>query len=121
MGEKMPENDWSGVEFQIALRTCRDCGLKAYTEEDLERFVSLPDHPTGRLNWCKECSNKYAVEYRRRKSEATQRDCICVDCGKVYPEELRRRPSIFHVEDRNVDIELCQSCTMKRHWRRARG
>ncbi|KKL03808.1 hypothetical protein LCGC14_2622420 [marine sediment metagenome] len=44
------------------LRTCLDCGLQAYTEEDLEKF-------RGQEKLCKACYNK---ERRRRKAEDDQ-------------------------------------------------
>jgi len=42
----------------MMLRTCMDCGLKAETEEDLEDFVKCATCNHGRMNICKQCSNK---------------------------------------------------------------
>jgi len=44
------------------LRVCRECGLKAYTEEDLKLFSTSKISLHGRLLLCKKCRN----EIRRR-------------------------------------------------------
>ena len=46
------------------LRICRKCGLEAYTEEDLEIFVSSKTHIHGRATQCKPCFNLYRKNRR---------------------------------------------------------
>lgn len=41
------------------LRKCRHCGLEAWTEEDLEKFVISSECRHGRRNSCKPCRNIY--------------------------------------------------------------
>ncbi len=42
----------------IILRKCVDCGLEAYTTEDLEKFSANSASKYGRQKICKECYNK---------------------------------------------------------------
>lgn len=49
-----------------ALRTCRKCGKKAYTKEDLEDFMLNWAGMYKRNNMCKICWNKYQVEMKRK-------------------------------------------------------
>lgn len=49
------------------LRTCRDCGLEAFTELDLERFREKKRSLYERDNWCKLCFRQYKRKYRRKK------------------------------------------------------
>lgn len=46
------------------LRKCRDCGLEAHNEDELENFVKIKHCKHGRFNLCKECRNK-RDRYRR--------------------------------------------------------
>ncbi len=41
------------------LRKCRECGLEAYTKEDLELFVKHKRMSYGYRNQCKKCHNNY--------------------------------------------------------------
>src|SRR5690606_19147661 len=43
-----------------ALRTCRDCGLQAWTEAELEGFVKNSPSKHGRDNLCGPCASAYA-------------------------------------------------------------
>lgn len=48
------------------LRKCHVCGLEADIEEDLGLFIKRKNHPHGRGNLCKKCSNKYQREYAKK-------------------------------------------------------
>ena len=41
------------------LRVCNECGLEAWTQEDLEFFVKSPRSKYDRMNLCKECHRSY--------------------------------------------------------------
>lgn len=45
------------------LRKCRDCGLEAVTEEDLELFRKRKTHKHNRENLCKKCDSKRSLVY----------------------------------------------------------
>jgi hypothetical protein len=45
------------------LRKCRECGLEAHTEKDLDLFVKRSTHPYGRETLCKKCQNKRISSY----------------------------------------------------------
>lgn len=48
-----------------ALRTCKDCGIEAYTFEELHLFKK--DHnKLGRANLCKKCTTVRGQEWRSR-------------------------------------------------------
>lgn len=51
------------------LRICRDCGLKAYTFEDLKSFIKNEKGKHGRENICYECQNKRSREYYKLNRE----------------------------------------------------
>lgn len=46
------------------LRTCRACGKVARTEKELEAFIKSKRGRHGRVNFCKECSNRERKEAR---------------------------------------------------------
>jgi len=54
------------------LRTCRNCDLEAWTERDLEKFVKSKRMKYGKRNFCKECDNKRAREYRKEREDNPQ-------------------------------------------------
>ncbi len=108
------------------LRKCRVCGLEAWTEEDLEKFMKRKNLPHDRRTICKRCFNtqyqkggKYheTVTNYRRKSlkkrreynmrlinfdgkliylEESPRSNVCLLCNKRYPNELEQQTSMHH-------------------------
>jgi len=56
-GDKAEDTDTVVVEEEPALRlrVCNECGLEAWTQEDLEFFVKSPRSRYGRMKLCKEC------------------------------------------------------------------
>jgi hypothetical protein len=52
-----------------ALRKCRECGLEAHTEKELELFAKSKESKYGRGNLCSACSTK-----RSSKWKANNRD-----------------------------------------------
>jgi len=74
----------------MALRGCKDCGLKANTKLDLKLFKKEKTAKHGRRNLCKRCANKriqknpYYKEYRRKHTDRNRR----------YIQEYRHRPSV---------------------------
>ena len=107
----------------IILRKCVDCGLEAYTTEDLEKFSANSASKYGRQKICKECYNtkkrKYwkTPEANKRKQvtkrrfdlrriffqgkrialKENPRKNICEECGRKYPDELSYQTSVHHV------------------------
>ena len=62
----------------IALRVCKDCGIVAYSIEDLEVFSNGCESKYKKQNLCKECNRKRTVisnanNKGRRDSSATVR------------------------------------------------
>lgn len=49
------------------LRTCRVCGLEAWTQENLKNFSKEPRKPYGRDTLCKNCAAKKARKRRIKK------------------------------------------------------
>ena len=74
------------------LRKCKDCGLEAKTEADLELFRLDKKKPYGRDTWCKECFNKWQrprhyqrVRRGKRKKELISnfsKPMLCYFCGE---------------------------------------
>ena len=126
------------------LRICKICGLEAYTELDLEKFKKdNKRYLFGREPLCKSCENarflkggKYwrvrkrghenddprRIEFlgKRIRLEENPRTNICSECGRKYPEELKRQTVLHHTTYDSTNpllhtIELCASCHVKRH------
>ena len=51
----------------MALRTCKICGRKAYTQEDLESFMLNWSGKYKRNNICNKCFNKYQREMKIKR------------------------------------------------------
>ena len=126
-----------------ALRKCRVCGLEAHTEQDLEKFRKEKRSRYGRDNRCKTCYNsrrrkdgKYWSTTKLRSDrenpkkigfkgkfilfKENPRTNTCSECGKKYPEQLKRQTCLHHaIYDENHPlehtIELCNSCHTKLH------
>ena len=52
------------MEARAALRECRDCGLEAWTEEDLDLFRTSKTSRYGKGNLCKKCAAKRYKKFR---------------------------------------------------------
>lgn len=116
------------------LRKCRDCGLKAYTEDKLDLFRTNTKSKYGKDNHCKKChqsaGRKYWKEDDGRNKKLQQKYGITVDdynrmfteqkgccaiCGKHQLEEGTKKS--FLCVDHNHDTGevralLCDSCNM---------
>jgi hypothetical protein len=54
----------------MILRKCKECGVEAHTEVELEGFVKTPNKMKhGRLNKCKPCGSKASVEWAESNKE----------------------------------------------------
>lgn len=75
------------------LRKCKDCGLEACSEEELELFVNAKDRLYGRRNLCKRCAAEYAKQHYHdnRVNKPAQQGRVlrkCRTCGlEAYNEE----------------------------------
>ena len=97
------------------LRVCKVCGLKAYTEEDLEQFYKHKNSKHGRVLLCKSCGAKKQREYQNpllsrgdeiyegREKETKK----CSNCKRVLPL------SHFHRRKGSLDgyNVKCVDCT----------
>lgn len=89
------------------LRVCRVCGLKAYTENDLQLFKKRTGYPYDRLTICKDCNNKNLkkppTEYLRK----------CRVCGleALTEEDLKRFTT--HKRQPFGKDNICKKCTRK--------
>ena len=99
------------------LRTCRICGVEAFTLMDLEGFVRHNRMDHGRDNECKRCSRKRTKplfkDIQNRTTEylgirtihpVNPRTNKCERCGKTYPDELVHQTCLA------IEGELCHSC-----------
>lgn len=55
----------------MSLRKCRECGLEAHTEEDLELFTKSKKGKYGRGNLCKGCNSKRGLTWQKDNREKT--------------------------------------------------
>ena len=70
----------------LYLRKCKDCGLEAFTQEDLKRFRNDPDKPHGKDTWCLDCFNIYQREMKFQEKFRAQRKQEIIDNA---PKPLR--------------------------------
>lgn len=74
----------------LYLRKCRDCGLEAWSPEDLEKFVKSNVCPHQRENRCKKCRNKYNRKYYRKNPLKGRYGSMMTRCyNKNRPEYPR--------------------------------
>jgi len=69
------------------LRTCRVCGLEAYTEENLKLFRVAKTKPYGRCTICKTCQTEWNKRYyqnNRKKIDERKREY-----AKAHPEKMK--------------------------------
>ena len=66
------------------LRTCKMCGVKAHTDEELELFTKCNGCSYGRNVYCKSCHNKYNREHRRRNKKHYIEKNRAYRCEQIY-------------------------------------
>ena len=66
------------------LRTCKICGVKAHTDEELKLFSKCKGCSYGRNVYCKSCHNKYNRERRRRNKQQYIEKNRAYRCDKIY-------------------------------------
>jgi len=88
-----------------ALRTCRDCGLQAFTEADLDGFVKNATSKHGRGNRCRPCDNARcqgwqaknadrAREYQRGYRSGAFKDRLVWDVRELSYLGIHRRLNV---------------------------
>lgn len=120
------------------LRVCRDCGLEAWTEKDLELFVKNRYCFHGRRPFCKRCRHKAWREthpeiklpylrkcrvcgleaktnrdlnhFRKRKNSKYEYDNICTNCDKLQ-NKARYKKIRLHV----IYLGMKQRCYNEKH------
>jgi len=75
----------------IPLRTCRVCGIHAFSKEELNLFVTSSRNKHGKLNQCKDCTNKRNRE--RRKKNPFHYLCL------AKKSECKRKQIPFNLTD----------------------
>ena len=86
------------------LRVCRICGLKAWTQDDLELFAKDKRLPFGRDNWCKKCSNK---KLTKPKPPFLRR---CRVCGLEAWNEAELDKFVKDKKAKYGRINVCRDC-----------
>jgi hypothetical protein len=108
------------------LRKCKDCGLEAHTEEDLEGFTKHKPSTHGRRHWCSPCYNKARNQgdYRLNTHLRTKFGITLDDYNRILEEQDGRcsicdttacstgqRLSVDHCHDTGaVRGLLCRRC-----------
>lgn len=85
LGERMPSRTY--------WRKCRECGLEAHSNAELELFVKIRRLPFGRDNICKECFNrKYRVGEKLHEAHLkAQRKYDSSPKGREVSKRFRER------------------------------
>ena len=121
----------------IPLRTCRHCGLQAFTTEDLELFKTRTVMKHGKDNYCKSCwglhHNKGGKYYDKRQEakkrwnkqgDEPQKNRVRIMSRYYNPviESCTKCPSTENLQrhheeytDPNKFIVLCESCHKEVH------
>lgn len=95
------------IPIEKILRICIDCGLKALTEEDLDKFVKGQGH-YERRNLCKKCVNK------RQQKEKPKYLRKCRKCGlEAWTEEDLELFKLNYKCHYNREL-TCKKCDRKR-------
>ena len=84
-----------------ALRTCRDCGKQAHTEEELEFFIPDKNSKHGRKNLCRHCANK-----RNQKQNPDDRARWKTD----HQVRTRYGITVAEYEERMASSSCCECC-----------
>lgn len=96
------------------LRVCSVCGLEAWTETDLEKFVKGSKYPYGRQTLCKKCySTRRKIKAKRKidiPSDVTDPLRICRVCGfKAFnKDDLEKFAKSSR--DKYGRRNICKSC-----------
>lgn len=75
------------------LRVCRNCGLTAFTKEDLKNFVKNRECKWGYASECKKCRNKRTIENKGKEKPLKSRHVFinnieskrCTNCNELLP------------------------------------
>jgi len=96
------------MNVDIPLRTCKICGVKAHTNEELELFTKCKGSSYGRNVYCKTCHNTYNRENRRRNKHRyteTNRTYRCKNTYGITLNEYYKRMSTS---------DCCEICGSKK-------
>lgn len=93
------------------LRVCRECGLVAFTEKELDLFRKASMAAYGRSTICKECSNRLRLEKTWRSKKAQEiiadfeRPIMCYFCREEVkkPRGVDSDSLLIHSIDGNHD------------------
>ncbi len=69
------------MEVKTPLRTCRGCGRKAYTIEDLKYFKKNPKYKHGHQNRCHSCGNKHIQKRNQQLIDSFPKPLFCHFCN----------------------------------------
>jgi hypothetical protein len=91
------------------LRECRTCGVRAYTEDQLNLFRKNKKLRFGRDNECKECFNKRSYKAKTLKQERYQWEAVQMLGGKCEgcDKEATRDTMVcfdFHHTDKTTKV-----------------
>ncbi len=91
------------------LRICRDCGLEADTEDDLDLFEKNKKSKYGRKNLCDKCRNARKRKYYEAHPEKMRKRAQ--KYSEAYPEKIRERGRKY----REVNREKINERNRKHH------
>lgn len=83
------------------IRTCRDCGLEASSEEELSRFIPDKESKHGRRNLCRGCAN-----IRNQKQSPQDRARWKTD----HQVRTRYACTLAEYEERMASSSSCEVC-----------
>ena len=113
-----------------SLRTCRKCGVKANTVDELSLFVKSKNGKFGRFNFCKSCHStsesnklhnnalirrvgKFGITVDTYHSMIESQNNCCAICNK-HKDDFTGRGNSFHIdhchESGKVRGLLCSNC-----------
>lgn len=116
--------------MKVIFRKCKECGLEAHTEEELELFKKDKKSKYGRSTTCKECdreisknwnsNNKEKVREKIKRNREALKEYLggsfkCKHCGFEHPTSAPFDFHHLHPEDKEAGIgRLVQYATLER-------
>ena len=87
------------------LRKCRDCGLEAWTKDELNSFRKEKKRLYGRGNWCKKCSAAYTINKLRKNFEGLVKCEICdIKVHRITAVHLRGYACSLAQNEKNIVV-----------------
>jgi len=85
------------------LRKCLECGLEAWTEEDLEKFRKNKRSLYGRMNYCRECFNKQRRKGGKLYDNVKKQNSKWQENNRDKTKNYHRKYELKHIEKRRTN------------------